>query len=158
MGIFSADTIYKHMRDAHGTIHDDDPVGEHANVLPQRQHWLLQRDEIIPRLADWQRDEIMAEAEQERIERRNREARAAARREEIARLQEVARRQEMAARQMADAARERERQRNMHIYDEASGNREALVGNREKRTGGAIGLELHHHVTYVLTTCTSNRE
>jgi hypothetical protein len=122
MGVFAANTIYDHMRNQHGTIHDDDPVDNHANV---RDVWLhgLGPEEVLREERGFEdeafqerqrRNElIMAAARHDATVRRDAAARqdaAAARRIEIARRAEVARRQqEVATRQMEDATRQRVR-------------------------------------------------
>jgi len=113
MGIFTADTIYKHMRDEHGTIHDeDDPVAEavvepdwfldmqRANLLAERR-LEEQRANLLAERLDERWPNLLAERrlEQQQAERiRINELRRAeaARRDEIARRTEVARQLEAA--------------------------------------------------------------
>jgi hypothetical protein len=130
MGIFAADTIYNHMRNDHGTIHDDDPAEDRADVVPDWHHGLglrqanilaerrlgqerfavIQRMEeealVARREAAARRDEIIRREEVARQDAARREA--AVRRDDITRRVEAARR---AARQTADATREEVRRR-----------------------------------------------
>lgn len=108
MGIFTASTIYEHMRNEHGTIHDDDPVDNRANVRDVWGEWGIEHDPFEERQ---RRNELIAAAvRHDAAVRRDAAARqdaAAARRIEIARRAEVARRQEVAARLVADETRQR---------------------------------------------------
>ncbi|KAG2126580.1 hypothetical protein DEU56DRAFT_742828, partial [Suillus clintonianus] len=94
MGVFSADTIYTHMRSEHGTIYDENPVDEPVNV--QEQQWLFG-------LAAQQRQQ------QEELRRRVDAARRDAEEMRLANVGEAARREAATrldeARRVADARR-----------------------------------------------------
>ncbi|KAG0704179.1 hypothetical protein DFH29DRAFT_981610 [Suillus ampliporus] len=147
MGIFTVDTIYTHMRNVHGTIHDENPVQEQVNVHEQQRlfEFAAQQRQQEEQLRNWR-------LEQDRFEeRRTREAvarqfteaarqeatREAARRE--AAIGEEARR--FRQRQLEDIARVRAQQdyhqqiRQRQLDDEAR-----VRARREERPGWGCAI------------------
>jgi len=108
MGIFTVGNIYQHMHDEHGTLYDDDPVGEHVNVREQQRLFELaaQQVRLEEELIDWRLEHRLFE------EMRGRENEAVARQAAAAVREEVARRERREAmeRRVADARREQARQ------------------------------------------------
>ncbi|KAG2076422.1 hypothetical protein BDR04DRAFT_765108 [Suillus decipiens] len=107
MGVFSAATIYDHMRNEHGTIYDENPVNEPINA--HEQQWLFglaaQQRQHQEALRVMQAGRALIE------ERQRREEEARARAQQPQRQEELLRRIEQARLEEGARARAQQRQR-----------------------------------------------